>query len=73
MNPQLIPAIIGLLQLGGLAIVWRMQLDQARMLDALKEWIHREYMPRELADERYVRRPEISAFSAVSQQNRPKT
>ena len=67
MSPQWITAGIALVQLAGLALMWRMQRDQARLLAEVKEWVHREYLPRELAEALYPQRSEIPGISAVSQ------
>ena len=66
MRPEWILAGLGVLQVVSIAFLWRVQLLQARQAAAMKEWVHAEYMPRELAEARFVHKPEISGFSAVS-------
>ena len=66
MNPQWILVGFAALQVPGWALLWRIQRDQARLLDQLKTWVHSEYMPRELAEALYLRRPDSAIFSALS-------
>lgn len=70
MNPQWILVALALLQVAGIALLWRIQRDQARQAERLKEWVHAEYLPRELAEARYLRKPELSGFSAISEPKR---
>ena len=57
MNPDWLLAALALIQVAGIGFLWRIQRDQAQLVERLKDWVHQEYMPRELAEALYMRRP----------------